>query len=135
MSIVWQQRIEHFNRPARRAATRRIRKTMRRLELRKRRGMPSRLLSSPVVEDGLWQLGEVLSQEQLAKIRVLEERKLMRGRLLERKREALCVIRSRRVTEQNTCINLWRRRRVWLARVGEMFAGMPANQVHSQGIA
>lgn len=97
--------------------------------------MPSRALSSEMVNDGLRQWREVLSQEQLTQIKVLKERKLMRSRLLERKREALRAIRARRVTEQNTCINLWRRRRMWLAQVKEMFADMPADYDHSKGLA
>lgn len=39
---------------------------------------------------------------------------VLRSRLLERKRKALSRVRARKVTEDRTCINLWRRRRAWL---------------------
>ncbi len=133
MSIIWEQGIKHFNRPVRRLAARRARKTLRQLELRKRRGMPSRPLSSEAVDDGLRQWHEFLSPEQLAQIKVLKERRLIRSWLLERKLQALGAIRARRVTEQKTCINLWRRRRMWLSQVEEMFADMPADYDHSKG--
>lgn len=42
---------------------------------------------------------------------------VLRSRLLERKRRELARLRSRKVTANRTCINLWRRRRAWLDHV------------------
>jgi hypothetical protein len=42
---------------------------------------------------------------------------VLRNRVLERKRQALRRVRARKLTEDRTCINLWRRRCAWLDRV------------------
>jgi hypothetical protein len=131
MSIVWNRRISHIERPVKRRDLPRIRKTFRILEARRRRGLPSRAR----VPEELWAEALVRSavklgysdQDQVAQAKAKNEFAALRARLLERKREALREVRTRRITLESTCINLWQRRRAWLALARQM--GQPAQDL------
>jgi hypothetical protein len=128
MSIVWDQRIRHVDRPAKRRHWRRMAKCLRDESRRKARGLPSRSIDGHLFLARVrlrlaWRVGEIEDPEILRKL-VRLDFEVLRSRLLERKRKALARVRARKVTEDRTCINLWRRRRAWLGLVN---AGEKAN--------
>lgn len=119
--IVWDQKIRHFDRPIKRRHLRRVGKWLREEASRKTKGLPSRNVDGELFFAKLRlrmasRAGETEDYEiarQLARL----DFDVLRSRLLERKREARARVRARKVTADRTCINLWRRRRVWLDRV------------------
>ena len=88
---------------------------------RKARGLPSRNIDAQLfIARVRLQLASRLDQPEDSEIlrqRARLDFEVLRTRLLERKRKALVRVRARKVTEDRTCINLWRRRRAWLALV------------------
>lgn len=120
MSIVWSQRIKHFDRPVKPTRLRIFRRLGRESARRARSGLPSRSLDAKLVFARITtyldirsgKLSQAEASARLAAFALAE----LRSRLLERKRQRLSTIRARKVTEEKTCINLWRRRRVYLAR-------------------
>ena len=121
MSIVWDQRIRHVDRPAKRRHWRRLAKCLRDESQRKARGLPSRNIVAQLLIARM-RLGLARSVDQPEDAEVLRQRarlefEVLRSRLLEHKRKALARVLARKVTEGSTCINLWRRRREWLDRV------------------
>ena len=121
MSIVWDQRIRHVDRPTKRRHWRRLAKCLRDESRRKARGLPSRNIDAQLLIARV-RLGLARSVDQPEDAEVLRQRarldfEVLRSRLLEHKRKALAWVRARKVTEDSTCINLWRRRREWLDRV------------------
>ncbi len=121
MGIVWEQRIRHVDRPIKRRYRRRAAKWLREEARRKTKGLPSRnidgeLLFAKLRLQRASNVGQTEDPEiarQLARL----DFEVLRSRLLERKREALALVRARKVSADRTSINLWRRRRAWLDRV------------------
>ncbi len=121
MSIVWEQRIRHFDRPVKHRHRPYLKAGQRRLVLRATRGLPSRNWPSALVFESLrlkvTARSGAASQEESELCRMRLEYELLRSRLLERKRRERAMIRHRKVTADRTCINLWKRRREWLNMV------------------
>ncbi len=115
MGIVWEQRIWHVDRPIKRRNRRYAAKWLREDARRETKGLPSRNIDGELVFARLRlqmaiRVGETGDPEiarQLARV----DFEVLRRRLLERKRKVLARVRARKVTEDKTCINLWRRRR------------------------
>lgn len=124
MSIVWNQRIKHFDRPVKPTKLRMLRRADRESARRARSGLPSRSLDAKLVfarirvylDLRLGKLSQAEASKRLAAFALAE----LRSRLLERKRQRLSAIRARKVTEAKTCINLWRRRLEFVAKVGTL---------------
>ncbi len=118
MGIVWDQRIRHVDRPAKRRHWRRMAKCLRDESRRKARGLPSRNIDAQLfIARVRLQLASRVDQTEDSEIvrkRARVDFEVLRSRLLERKRKALARVRARKVTEDRTCINLWHRRRAWL---------------------
>ena len=121
MGIVWDQRIRHVDRPAKRRHWRRMAKCLRDERRRKARGLPSRSIDAQLfIARVRLQLASRVEQTddfEIVRKRARLDFEFLHSRLLERKRTALARVRARKVTEDRTCINLWRRRRAWLDRV------------------
>ena len=121
MSIVWDQRIRHFDRPIKRRHYRRLKSRQRKSVWRATRGLPSRNRPWALVTEGLrikiLTKRDTPSQEELVKRRMRLEWELLRSRLLERKRCERAKTRHRKIAVDRTCINLWKRRRDWLKAV------------------
>ena len=116
---VWQQRIRHFDRALKPLEGLRLRKERRARALRERAGRPSRALPLELVFERLElrrSMGSI-SEGDFAERRAKLEFKQSRTRLLERKRDALAKIRSRRVSRESSGINCWRRRLDFLAEI------------------
>ena len=121
MSLVWEQRIQHFDRPIKRSHYRYLKSGQRKSVWRATRGLPSRnrpwALMAEELRHNILSKHTSASQEELKMRRMRLEWELMRSRLLERKRRERAMIRHRKVTADRTCINLWKRRRDWLKMV------------------
>ncbi len=118
MSIVWDQRIRHVDRPAKRRHWPQLAKSLRDEKRRKARGLPSRSIDAQLfiarmrLRLASWE-GQT-EDPDISRKRARLDFEVLRSRLLERKRQALARVRARKVTPDRTCINLWRRRRAWL---------------------
>lgn len=115
--IVWRKRIEHIDRPVKVFEFKGLRSRLRKEEVRKRRGLPSRSVSSAVAFESIdiklcMYRGEVVDPIRIARLEWMR----IRERMLERKRGMRRAAR-RRVWSCDTTINLWRRRRDWLVAV------------------
>jgi hypothetical protein len=121
MSIVWEQRIRSFDRPVKRRNLRLLRAGDRQAAWRAAKGLPSRSLPSELFFETLrlklMSSNSTVSADELKLRRWRLEYEILRTRLLERKRHQRALIRRREVKADRTCINLWRRRRDWLAHV------------------
>jgi hypothetical protein len=119
MSIVWEQRIRHFDRPVKLHHHPYLKAGQRRSMSREIRGLPSRNWPSALVIESLRITARrgTASQEESERCQMRLEYELLRSRLLERKRHERAMIRHRKVTADRTCINLWKRRRAWLNMV------------------
>jgi hypothetical protein len=121
MSLVWNQRIAHFDRPVKHRHLRRFKKQYRKEQHRRRRGLPSRSIDAKLcfAEARLrinLRLGTVREEEAEALAAKFEFAQ-MHSRLLERKRLKLrAVVTARRSTGRER-INRWRRRQIWLEQV------------------
>jgi len=121
MGIVWEKRIRHVDRPIKRRHRRRAAKWLREEARRKTKGLPSRNIDGELLfarlrlqmPSGVGQTDDPETARQLARL----DFEVLRSRLLERKREERARVRARKITADRTCINLWRRRRVWLDQV------------------
>jgi hypothetical protein len=124
MSLTWEKRIRHVDRPVKRRNRRILASVLRKEKHRKRQGLPTRNIPLNLVfmkfdvrlaaKKSQFSPGsepEVLKRHY--------ELALIRSRLLERKQAALAKIRARRVRVTDTCINLWRRRQDWLRKAEE----------------
>jgi hypothetical protein len=121
VGIVWNQRIKHVDRPIKRRHHRCVAKCLREEAWRKAKGLPSRSIDGHLFLARVrlrlaCRVNEIEDPEIVRKLSRLDF-EVLRSRLLERKRKALARVRGRKVTEDRTCINLWRRRRDWLALV------------------
>lgn len=121
MSIVWEQRIRHFDRPIKRRHLRHLKAGQRKSLWRETRNIPSRnwpwALSTEALRLNIVAKRATASKEELKERRARLEWELLRSRLLERKRRERAKIRHRKITADRTCINLWKRRRDWLEAV------------------
>jgi hypothetical protein len=121
MSIVWDQRIRHVDRPAKRRHWRHMARCLRDENRRKARGLPSRNIDAQLfiarVRLRLASTVDQTEDSEIARQCARLEFEVLRSRLLEHKREVLARVRARKVTVARTCINLWRRRREWLDHV------------------
>ena len=121
MSLVWNQRIAHFDRPVKHRHLRRFKKQRRKEEHRHRRGLPSRSIETK----SLFAKARLRSNLRLGKVREDEAKALaakfafadIHSRLLERKRLKLRAVKAARRSTGRERINLWRRRQIWLEQV------------------
>jgi hypothetical protein len=121
MSLVWDRRIAHIDRPVKPRNLRRFKKRLRKEEHRRRRGLPSRNIETRLflVKTRLRsnvRLGKVLEDEAKALAAKFAFADLQ-SRLLERKRLKLQAVRAARRSVGRDGINLWRRRQLWLEQV------------------
>jgi len=121
MSLTWEQRIRHIDRPIKRRNQRLVASVLRKEKHRKRCGLPTRDVPLQLVFmkfDARLSAGNSQfspsSEPSVSKRRY--ELALLRSRLLERKRAALTKIQAQRVRVTDTCINLWRRRQDWMKK-------------------
>ena len=121
MSIVWEQRIRHFDRPIEHRHLRHLKARQRKQVRRETRKLPSRDLPWALVLKALrldtMTKRTTRSREDLNIFRMRLEWEHIRSRVLERKRRERAMIRRRKVTGDRTCINLWKRRRDWLKTI------------------
>jgi hypothetical protein len=127
MSIVWQQRIQHFDRPVKLTKMRGMRLTLLKSAVKEKRGYPSGSHSSEYV---FAKLEARRVERQGGDAGPIKDRLLflrLRERMLERKRTARRVSEmKRRPSVKSTKINLARNRRQWLAQEDAMRASWEA---------
>lgn len=123
MSIVWQQRIQHFDRPVKLTKMRGMRLMLLKSSVKEKRGYPSGSHSSEYVFASLEarRVARRGGDAGPVKDKLLFMR--LRERMLERKRTARRVSEmKRRPSVKNTKINLAIRRRQWLVEQETMRA-------------
>jgi hypothetical protein len=123
LSIVWQQRIQHFDRPVKLTGMRGMRLMLLKSSVKEKRGYPSGSHSSEYVFASLEarRVARRGGDAGPVKDKLLFMR--LRERMLERKRTARRVSEmKRRPSVKNTKINLAIRRRQWLVEQETMRA-------------
>lgn len=116
MKTLWERRIGHIDRRVGPLEWPGLRRRMLKAAVRHRRGLPSRSVSSDVVDEMLaikaaLFRGERLDGDRTARLQWMQ----LRDRLLELKLVRRAAARRRiRVSVNSTKINLWRRRQQWL---------------------
>lgn len=116
MKTLWERRIAHIDRRVGPLDWPDVRRQMLKADVRHHRGLPSRSVSSNVVDEMLaikaaQFRGERLDGDRTARLQWMQ----LRDRLLERKRVRRAAVRRRTGFGVNgTKINLWRRRQQWL---------------------
>jgi hypothetical protein len=125
MSIVWQQRIRHFDRPVKNRHMKTFRSQMLKAAVKKRRGKPSGNHSGEYVFASLSLRREARRGKSDPASAAAAARKLLwlrlRERMLEKKRaERRAAQRRRRPSVTDTRINLARHRREYLRSQDEM---------------
>ena len=122
MTTRWERQIAHIERRIRPLEWLGVRGQLRKAAVRKRRKLPSRNISLEAMFDRLHmkiaaRKGEPQDRELATKL----QWQLCRERLLERKQaQRHAARRRRRVSANETKINLWRRRREWLRMAKEL---------------
>ena len=120
MKTSWDRKIGHVDRRVKPTAFGRLglRGQLLKAKVKRRRGMPSRKLPLELVLERLQiEFGEKSDRDVDEQRRQLD-RKKMRERLLERKRNRRDAARRKaRPRVEDTCIYLWRRRQEWLRTI------------------
>jgi hypothetical protein len=120
IQLTWERRIQHIDRPMKRSSQRIIASALRKAKHRRSRGLPSRNVPHALAFMRVDVLRATkrspkLSESEIDALKRRYEKELLRSRVLEHKHVALAKLRSQRISVTDTCINLWRRRLIWLS--------------------
>lgn len=123
MSIVWQQRISHFDRPVKRRHMRNFRNDMLKREIREKRGYPSDGHSSAYSRAWLEYRIALRRGKDVTALKTRLEFMRLRERMLSKKLQEKRIARNRRrPSVSDTGINLAKLRREYIAQQDAMRA-------------